>query len=46
MPAAKVSISLKPDLLMLVDELKGDIPRSRFIVRRLEDALKREGSKL
>jgi hypothetical protein len=43
MKASKVSISLEPDLLSEIDRLKGDIPRSRFIVRRLRDALKKEG---
>jgi hypothetical protein len=44
MPAAKVSISLERDLLDVVDRVRGDIPRSKFIVRRLVGALENESS--
>jgi hypothetical protein len=37
-----VSINMQDDLLKDIDARRGDVPRSRFIVRRLEDALKSE----
>ncbi|MDN5846469.1 MAG: hypothetical protein L0H53_09370, partial [Candidatus Nitrosocosmicus sp.] len=35
-----VSFYINSDLLILIDTLRGDIPRSRFIIRLLEDRLK------
>lgn len=45
MPQEKVSISLDRAMIKEIDGLKGDVSRSRFIQRRLEDALKKEGNK-
>jgi metal-responsive CopG/Arc/MetJ family transcriptional regulator len=44
MPAAKVSISLERGLLDAVDRVRGDVPRSKFIVKRLAGALLNESS--
>jgi len=42
MPAAKISVSMGCDLLDMVDRVRGDVPRSVWIVRRLESALQKE----
>jgi hypothetical protein len=40
-----VGVSLSEETLTAIDRVRGDVPRSRFIQRRLEDALKKEGKK-
>lgn len=40
-----VSIVLKENLLQHIDNIRGDIPRSRFISKLLENALHSESMK-
>lgn len=40
-----VGVSVPIDLLLEVDEFRGDTPRSHVIVKALKDLLKREGGR-
>jgi hypothetical protein len=37
--AQKIGITLAPAILEKVDNVRGDVPRSRFIARRLSESM-------
>jgi len=45
MPTTNISVTLEDMTLREVDRVRGDVPRSKFIQRKLEDALKKEAKK-
>ncbi|MGD0318276.1 MAG: hypothetical protein ABSB56_01075 [Nitrososphaerales archaeon] len=44
MSSVTVAISLNKDLLKKVEQLRGDVPRSKFVARALEKAVEQKGS--